>query len=51
MSKPTGKRPSDANNDQGNANKGTAGTNKLYDKNQGNRGKQLNPNQSENRQP
>lgn len=27
-----------------NANKGTAGTNKQYDKNQGNRGKQLNPN-------
>lgn len=28
-----------------NANKGTSGTNKTYDKNQGNRGKQLNPNQ------
>lgn len=28
-----------------NANKGTKGTNKEYDKNQGNRGKQLNPNQ------
>ena len=28
-----------------NANKGTAGTNQQYDKNQGNRGKQLNPNQ------
>lgn len=27
-----------------NANKGTAGTNKQYDKNQGNRGEQLNPN-------
>ena len=26
-----------------NANKGTSGTNKTYDKNQGNRGKQLNP--------
>lgn len=28
-----------------NANKGTPGTNKQYDKNQGNRGKQINPNQ------
>lgn len=28
-----------------NPNKGTGGTNKTYDKNQGNRGKQLNPNQ------
>jgi hypothetical protein len=27
-----------------NSNKGTKGTNKTYDKNQGNRGKQLNPN-------
>lgn len=27
-----------------NANRGTKGTNKTYDKNQGNRGKQLNPN-------
>jgi len=26
-----------------NANKGTPGTNKTYDQNQGNRGKQLNP--------
>jgi hypothetical protein len=26
-----------------NANKGTSGTNKTYDQNQGNRGKQLNP--------
>ena len=30
-----------------NANKGTSGTNPTYDKNQGNRGKQLNPNQSQ----
>jgi len=29
-----------------NANKGTKGTNKEYDKNQGNRGKQLNPNKN-----
>lgn len=28
-----------------NANKGGKGTNKTYDKNQGNKGKQLNPNQ------
>lgn len=28
-----------------NPNKGTARTNKTYDKNQGNKGKQLNPNQ------
>jgi hypothetical protein len=28
-----------------NPNKGDVGTNKTYDKNQGNRGKQLNPNQ------
>ena len=28
-----------------NPNKGTNGTNKQYDQNQGNRGKQLNPNQ------
>jgi hypothetical protein len=30
---------------QQNANKGTSGTNKQYDQNQGNRGKQQNPNQ------
>jgi hypothetical protein len=28
-----------------NANKGTSGTNRQYDQNQGDRGKQLNPNQ------
>ncbi|MGV3002730.1 hypothetical protein [Vibrio sp. E150_018] len=28
-----------------NSNKGSSGTNKQYDQNQGNRGKQLNPNQ------
>ena len=32
-----------------NPNKGTKGTNKSYDKNQGNRGKQLNPNQKDNK--
>ena len=31
--------------DMTNANKGTKGTNITYNKNQGNRGKQLNPNQ------
>lgn len=31
--------------DMTNANKGTKGSNITYDKNQGNRGKQLNPNQ------
>jgi hypothetical protein len=39
------KAPQDARGDQQNANKGTEGTNPLYDKAQGNRGKQLNPNQ------
>lgn len=29
-----------------NANKETQGTNRVYDQNQGNRGKQLNPNQT-----
>lgn len=40
-------RPAGKNHpaDISNANKGTAGTNITYDKNQGNRGKQLNPNQ------
>lgn len=33
------------NADIKNPNKGIKGTNKIYDKNQGNRGKQLNPNQ------
>ncbi len=32
---------------QSNPNKGTAGTNKAYSKVQGNRGKQLNPNQKQ----
>jgi hypothetical protein len=30
-----------------NQNKGTSGTNRQYDQNQGNRGKQLNPNQQQ----
>ena len=32
---------------QKNANKGTSGTNRSYDKGQGNRGKQMNPNQKQ----
>ena len=36
---------SNHNADIKNPNKGTSGTNKTYDQNQGNRGKQLNPNQ------
>lgn len=32
--------------DTKNHNKGTSGTNKTYDKSQGNKGKQLNPNQN-----
>lgn len=39
--------PKDNQSNQSNANKGTAGTNKQYDKAQGNRGKQLNPNQKD----
>lgn len=40
------KAPQDSRADQQNPNKGTPGTNPLYDKAQGNRGKQLNPNQT-----
>ncbi len=39
--------PKDNQSNQSNANKGTAGTNKQYDQAQGNRGKQLNPNQKD----
>jgi len=40
------KAPPDAQSDQRNSNKGTRGTNtSLYDKAQGNRGKQLDPRQ------
>ena len=39
MTKP--KAPQDARSDEQNANKGIKGTNPLYDKAQGNRGKQL----------
>lgn len=37
--------PQNNNANQPNPNKGSNGTNIAYDKNQGNRGKQLNPNQ------
>lgn len=37
--------PTDNQANQKNANKGTDGTNKQYDQAQGNKGKQLNPNQ------
>jgi hypothetical protein len=39
-------QPEQNSSNQQNANKGTSGTNTQYDKGQGNRGKQLNPNQS-----
>ena len=38
-------KPKHNNSNQSNANKSSSGTNKQYDQNQGNRGKQLNPNQ------
>mgnify|MGYP000414178796 CR=1 FL=1 len=38
--------PTDNQANQKNANKGTDGTNKQYDQAQGNKGKQLNPNQN-----
>jgi hypothetical protein len=40
------KADQDNSSNQQNANKGTAGTNKSYDKAQGNKGKQTNPNQA-----
>ncbi|RMR62255.1 hypothetical protein ALP84_200004 [Pseudomonas cichorii] len=40
------KAPQDARADQKNPNPGTPGTNRIWDKAQGNRGKQLNPNQT-----
>lgn len=39
------KNQNNQKSDSKNANRGTSGTNKTYDKSQGNRGKQLNPNQ------
>ncbi|WP_269764219.1 hypothetical protein [Ghiorsea bivora] len=37
-------KPSDNSANQQNSNKGTSGTNTAYDKAQGNRGSQMNPN-------
>ncbi len=37
--------PADNSSNQGNKNKGTTGTNKQLDQNEGNRGKQLDPKQ------
>lgn len=39
-------KPADNQSNQSNANKGSNGTNKQYDQAQGNKGKQLNPNQN-----
>ena len=44
MSKNKPIKPADDQVNMQNPNKGTAGTNIQYDQNQGNRGKQLNPN-------
>ncbi|MCW7552642.1 alpha-amylase [Endozoicomonas gorgoniicola] len=38
-------KPEDNAANMQNANRGSSGTNRQYDQNQGNRGKQLNPNQ------
>jgi len=48
MTKKSGKKISPADNESNipNANKGTKGTNRQYDQNQGNRGKQMDPNQN-----
>lgn len=45
MSKSTKKSPASNVADQKNPNKGSSGTNIAWDKTQGNRGKQINPNQ------
>lgn len=47
MSKDDKEKKANHEADIQNPNKGTDGTNKTYDKNQGNRGKQLNPNQNQ----
>ncbi len=41
-------KPTDNKANQGNANKGSKGTNRQYDQVQGNRGKQNNPNRKTN---
>lgn len=45
------KAPKDAEADRKNPNKGSPGTNSIWDKAQGNRGKQLDPNQGGNKKP
>ena len=47
MSKDKPIKPADNQSNMQNPNKGTAGTNRQYDQNQGNRGEQLNPNKKE----
>ncbi|CEM62388.1 MAG: hypothetical protein P1P67_00785 [Treponema phagedenis] len=47
MSKGKPIKPADNQSNMQNPNKGTAGTNRQYDQNQGNRGEQLNPNKKE----
>ena len=44
MSKNKPIKPADNQSNMQNPNKGTSGTNRQYDQNQGNRGEQLNPN-------
>jgi len=39
-------KPADNSSNMKNRNRGTSGTNRQYDQNQGDRGKQLNPNQT-----
>jgi hypothetical protein len=46
MSAKSKKSPANNNADQKNANKGTSGQNEAWSKRNGNRGKQLNPNQN-----
>lgn len=43
--------PQENHANQQNPNRGTSGTNKFYDKAQGNRGKQLNPTWRQSRRP
>jgi hypothetical protein len=43
-------KPSDNSANQQNGNRGTLGTNRQFDQAQGNRGKQLNPNQKGSKQ-
>ncbi|EJF07554.1 hypothetical protein ThvES_00003970 [Thiovulum sp. ES] len=47
MSKDGKTSPANNSANQQNANKGTSGTNKAYSQTEGNRGKQMNPNQKD----